>query len=251
MMSTCSTTKDTSLEKRMKKPSLGDALSFEAYDSRNYEIRDVVAGYRGWSEVYDARMDDRLDLDLLAHSALTAAGRVVDLACGTGRIGAWLKTQHEVVLIGVDLSPNMLTRAEARGIYDQLIEGDICATKLEGGFDGAITSMALCHVPSLEQFFTEAARLLKPGGWLVVVDYHPYFLFSGIPSHYDDPETGESIAVRDHPHPHSEYFMASRADFEMVEFRERFVDPEWIASHPSFVRHQGRPVTFMMGFRRR
>jgi hypothetical protein len=66
---------------------------FQRYDSRGYRTVDVAGGYAAWAPFYDATMDDRLDLPLLGSptsldwSGITVA---VDLACGTGRIGAWL-----------------------------------------------------------------------------------------------------------------------------------------------------------------
>jgi predicted TPR repeat methyltransferase len=63
-------------------------------------------------------MDDRLDLPLLRSlvsvdwSGITAA---VDLGCGTGRIGAWLKAHGVVRVDGVDVCSAMLDRAAARG----------------------------------------------------------------------------------------------------------------------------------------
>lgn len=54
----------------------------------------------------------------------TIKGKILDLGCGTGLIGEALKNE-ENTLIGIDISPAMLEQAQAKGVYDQLIEADI------------------------------------------------------------------------------------------------------------------------------
>src|SRR6516164_533799 len=123
--------------------------SFAHYDTRGYRTLDVVAGYAAWAPFYDTTMDDRLDLPLLRSlvsvdwSGITAA---VDLGCGTGRIGAWLKAHGVVRVDGVDACSAMLDRAAAKGIFDSLVCADAAATGLGGdGYDVVISSFAACH----------------------------------------------------------------------------------------------------------
>lgn len=236
-------------------PSNLGARDFAHYDCRKYPSHDVVTGYAKWAPVYDERMDDRLDVDLFARSPLihhVAGAEIVDLACGTGRIGQWLADRGVARLVGVDLSAEMLAHAKARGIYAELIEADVTSTPLaDHSFDAVVSSMALCHVPSLAPFFAEVARLLRPDGWIFFVDFHPFFLMNGVPTHFDDPQTGESQAVQDHVHPFSEYFDAAKRWFELVEVDERFVDDAWVEDKPGFAKFLGWPVTIAMGFRLR
>jgi predicted TPR repeat methyltransferase len=151
---------------------------FARYDSRGYRTVDVAAGYAAWAPFYDATMDDRLDLPLLGSlasldwSAITTA---VDLACGTGRIGAWLKACGVERVEGVDGASAMLDRAAAKGIYDRLVCADAAATGLVGdGYDLVISSFVACHLTDLGKLYTEAARLTRPSGKVVLVDYHPF-----------------------------------------------------------------------------
>lgn len=53
-------------------------------------------------------------------------GTIVDLGCGSGLIGQALKTPENQI-IGVDISRNMLHLAAQKGVYKQLIKGDITA----------------------------------------------------------------------------------------------------------------------------
>ena len=129
------------------------AERFAAYDRRGYRTLDVAAGYAAWAPSYDATMDDRLDLPLLGSLASVewdSAADAVDLACGTGRIGAWLKDRGVRHVDGVDTSAMMLERAATKCIYDRLICADITATGLGATcYDLAISSFAVCHLDDL------------------------------------------------------------------------------------------------------
>jgi SAM-dependent methyltransferase len=130
---------------------LGGALPYAHYDRRRkYKTVSIEEGYAICALQY-GDFYDRFDVDLFERSPLliarTPGSRVVE-----------------------------------RGVYEHTLVADVTATGLpEASFDGAITSMAVCHVPDLHAFFCEAGRVLRPGGWLAVLDYHPFFLFMGRP----------------------------------------------------------------------
>jgi len=57
-------------------------------------IVDVREGYGEWVRTYEHTVQDEMDLRLLERLETVdwaMARRVLDLACGTGRIGAWLR----------------------------------------------------------------------------------------------------------------------------------------------------------------
>jgi SAM-dependent methyltransferase len=230
--------------------------SFARYDSRGYRTLDVAAGYAAWAPSYDATMDDRLDLPLLASivsvdwSGINAA---VDLGCGTGRIGAWLKAHGVSRVDGVDASSAMLDRAAAKKIYDKLRCADAVTTGLVGeGYDLAISSFAICHLGDLGGFYTEAARLIRPSGKIILVDYHPLMLLKGVPTHFTAP-VGEPVAIANFVHMIGDHVQAGRrAGLALVELREQLVDAEWVGENrrlfgePRLARHVGHPVSFAM-----
>lgn len=234
---------------------LGGALPYAHYDRRSYKTVSVEEGYAGWARKY-GDFYDRFDIELFERSPLLSArtpgADVVDLACGTGRIGRWAKSTGARSVVGIDRSPDMLAQAALRGVYERTLVADVTATGLpDASFDGAITSMALCHVPDLQAFFHEASRLLRPGGWLAVLDYHPFFLFSGIPTHFDPVDGGETIAIENHVHPASSLFSTARdTGFVLRELQERFVDADWVASMPKYERYLGWPITHHWLFER-
>src|SRR3712207_2107214 len=108
-------------------------MDFSPFDRRRYPTLPVRDGYREWAPTYEGAVQDEMDLRLLARITTVdwaGAGRVLDLACGTGRIGAWLRARGAKRVDGVDFTPEMLARAEARGVYERLIRADIRDTGL-------------------------------------------------------------------------------------------------------------------------
>jgi SAM-dependent methyltransferase len=171
----------------------------------------------------------------------------VDLGCGTGRVGAWLKAHGVACVDGVDSSPAMLERAVAKGIYHTLVCADVIATGLGArGYDLAVSSFVVCHVSDLTGFYAEAARLVRPSGSIILVDYHPFMLLKGVPTHFNGP-TGEPIAIVNVIHLLSDHVEAGRrAGLSLLELRERLVDAEWVRQNPRMASHAGQPVSFAM-----
>jgi SAM-dependent methyltransferase len=223
------------------------SLEFSPYDQRHYLTVDVREGYRRWSARYDEVMSDELDLRLLStlRTVRWNVERAIDLACGTGRIGSWLAGQRAQRIEGVDLTPEMIDRARARGVYELLACEDIRSTSLAGGADLVINVLSVEHLPELPPFYAEVARLSRPGASAVIVGYHPHFLLNGIPTHFD--EGDGSVAIENTIHLFSDHVrVATAAGFVLRELEERVVDDGWIARTPGMRRYLGRPVTFAM-----
>jgi SAM-dependent methyltransferase len=99
---------------------------------------------------------------------------VLDMGCGTGRFTVPL-AQRVASVSGLDLSPMMLTMARKKladeGLAGDLREGDMAALPFaDASFDVVVSMLALMHVPreDRQQVFREAARVLRPGGRLLV-----------------------------------------------------------------------------------
>lgn len=229
------------------------AEPFSTYDSRHYPTLDVAAGYGEWAQSYDRTVDPEMDSVLLAKAETVDWRQIqiaVDLGCGTGRIGAWLRQRGIPSIHGVDCCQAMLQRAEAKRTYERLCTADITACPLPShAYDLAITVLAACHLPDLRALYTEAARLLRPRGIFVLLDYHPFFLLKGAPTHFHR-ATGEPVAIENVIHLISDHVNIGRSvNWTLLEMREPMVDEAWIAQAPGMAPHANQPASFMMVWR--
>jgi len=112
---------------------------------------------------------------LLALLADRPVGRLLDIGTGTGRLLELLAPRVANAL-GIDASRAMLALARARLARPELMH---CAVRLadmyrlplaDGGFDVAVMQMVLHHAEDPPGALAEAARVLRPGGRLVIVD---------------------------------------------------------------------------------
>src|SRR4030095_2862443 len=130
----------------------------------------------------------------------SGARNVLDLACGTGRIGAWLRKRSTAAIHGVDITPEMLDVARGKGVYRSLHVADVSATGLPAAsYDLCIQSLADEHLPELEPLYREVTRVSTPDGRFVLVGFHPQFMMAGMPTHFDR-APGEPVSIRSYVH---------------------------------------------------
>lgn len=189
-------------------------LDDEAFSSGELTSEaDPQAGYTSWASSYDDPGNPVIALEEPAVRSLVdplASGRALDAACGTGRHARHLVDMgHDVV--GVDLTPEMLSRARAAVPEAVFLEADLLAIPADdAGFDLVVCGLALAHVADLRGAIAELARVLRPGGHLVLSVLHPFQAFLGWHAPFED-EHGRRRFVREHTHTHADYLAAFRA----------------------------------------
>lgn len=102
--------------------------------------------------------------------------RVLDLATGTGDI-AFALARRGARVVGLDITPRMIelarAKAGARSPAPALLVGDMLALPFPSrSFDVVTTGYGLRNVPDLERAIEEIARVLRPGGVALSLDFN-------------------------------------------------------------------------------
>ena len=132
--------------------------------------RYVSAWFDGFADSFDSALQ-RVDYAAprLLHEALAekaACGLdILDAGCGTGLCGVLMRSRAKS-LVGVDLSAQMLARARARNLYDELCEGELCAfmAARPAQFDLVVCTDTLVYFGALDEAVAAAHRCLRPKG---------------------------------------------------------------------------------------
>ena len=156
----------------------GEPVTTRAKTSAVSQAQPDASVFDRWAQVYDAQRNPLLLLEERKAAPLLPSvrgGNVLDVGCGTGRWLTHLEALHPASLIGIDSSRAMLKHARKKVLP---------TTKLEHGHSSAlpgedasyslvIASFLLSYVKDLQAFAFECARVVRPGGCLLLSDMHP------------------------------------------------------------------------------
>ncbi len=102
--------------------------------------------------------------------------RFLDLGCGIGGSATWIASHLEAQVVGVTLSSGQVRMAQQRvsrlGLAErcQFVQADFLHLPELGIFDGAWAVESYSHAVNSQRFFEQVARVLRPGGRLVIAD---------------------------------------------------------------------------------
>ena len=155
--------------------SLGSA--FQSPESKRAHVRGLFATiadrYDLITRVLSYGQDRRWKARLIREARVTPADVVLDVACGTGDIALLAKAAGARRVVGLDITPRMLLLAREKGGGLPYLAGDMGALPVSGAsVDLVTTGYGLRNVPDLDTAITELARVLKPGGRVLSLDFN-------------------------------------------------------------------------------
>ncbi|MBL8163790.1 MAG: class I SAM-dependent methyltransferase [Anaerolineae bacterium] len=168
-----------------------------------------LSAYDKWAAAYPPDAHNALmqaEQAALLNLLPPLAGKtVLDLACGTGRYALLALERGATFALGVDNSPAML-RANALPL--RALATTEALPLRNASFDGIICGLALGHLPRLDTSLREIARILKPGGWALISDFHPFIFLNGQRRTFTAPD-GSTYAVEHYAHLYADYHRAA------------------------------------------
>lgn len=132
-------------------------------------LEDTRIFFDNMAESWDAysQYDPAKTAAMLEIAGIAENARILDVACGTGALFPQLFALRPSYLRAIDLSPKM-----ARIAQEKFPEAHVSAEDFyvfaESGFDAVTLYNAYPHFLDKEAFAKAAARVLKPGGRLVI-----------------------------------------------------------------------------------
>ncbi|MCC7450319.1 MAG: class I SAM-dependent methyltransferase [Anaerolineae bacterium] len=170
------------------------------------------AAYALWSVAYPPEAHNPLmaiEQEAMLRLLPPLTGRaVLDLACGTGRYGLIARQQGARFVAGADNSWAMLQAGKLR----PSAEADMTYLPFAPGtFDVILCGLAIGHLPprQMQWAMGEMARVLCPGGAVLISDFHPFLYLLGQQRTFTAPN-GKTYAVEHYPYLASDYYRTIR-----------------------------------------
>lgn len=198
------------------------------------ETVDPLTGYSLWAEQYASERNPVLELNQRALCDLLPSlksKRVLDVGCGTGRVTSILADGGAACIVGIDFSFSMLEQASTQlrsSPNTHLIAA--AGQRLpfaDNSFDLVTCSLMISHLEDLFGVVAELARLIKPGGRMLISEFHPFWHLLGWDRSFQKQKNGQvaRIRIRYFRYLYEDYFQAFKAaKLEIEAIREPLLD---------------------------
>ena len=191
---------------------------------------DPEKAYDLWASGYDAQpdnlmlvLDNEVFTGLLQNITLTNK-ILIDVGCGTGRHWQKLIDAGPESVTGYDVSTEMLAVLKKKFPEQKFfrLTGNQLAEPAHSA-DIIMSTLALAHIPDAKAALEEWVRVLKPGGDIIITDYHPDALAKGGNRTFKHGET--LVAVKNYVHSIEQVTdIARQLDLSVLRISERRID---------------------------
>jgi len=194
---------------------------------RSLPVISPQKGYELWAATYSENMNPVQILESKALEELLPPLEgcfVLDLGCGKGRISRLALERGARKTVGLDSSQSML-RAASAAIHSasaHWVRGNAEVLPFKKGeFDVVICALMMGHVPEPATVLSQIHNVLRPGGFLLISDFHPFETMRGSVRSFRDVNQNRTYAIRQYTHL-IEYYMRSfnKLGFILEDLRE-------------------------------
>ena len=112
------------------------------------------------------------------HNQLPEVKKVIDIGTGTGLVGKYLKGHRpEIIIDGIDISPEMLAEATKKEVYRNLYEQDLTLPVIntDAPYDALVTIGTFTHGHLGIEVLDNLIPLVKTDGYYVIAVNEAYF----------------------------------------------------------------------------
>jgi malonyl-CoA O-methyltransferase len=150
---------------------------------------------------------------------------VLDAGCGTGHFCLYAQKHQAARIMGIDFSQVMIDEAKKNCPSAQFYCGDLSTLNFkQEPVDVIICALVIGHIENISQTLTNFSSLLKPGGYLVLTDFHPILTLQNAKRTFKNPQTQEVTEVKHYLHLIAEIkSLAESLDFKI----ELVQEPRW------------------------
>jgi len=186
---------------------------------------DIQNAYNEWSEIYDSNTNLTRDLDQqVTREILTGQhfNSILELGCGTGKNTVFL-AQIGTHVHALDFSEGMIAKAkekvQAENVRFEMADLTKRWNCKDGAYDLIVCNLVLEHIQQLPHIFTEAARVLQPGGRFFINELHPFKQYKGTKARFE--RDTEIVEVNVFIHHISDFTNAASASgLQLVKLNE-------------------------------
>lgn len=200
------------------------ARRFSTNGGRKVDLPQLAArdGYNRWAGSYGdvPTPVQALEGPALEKSLADLSGKyILDLGCGRGRVSRLALRKGARLAVGLDLSDNMIRLA---GNAAPKIIGNAGVLPFRRQtFDLVVCALILGHIRDLESTLREIHQTLRPGGELLITDFHPFATLRGWDRSFVERDSGKAYAIEQYCHLFSDYFRIFKAvGMVLMEFEE-------------------------------
>jgi malonyl-CoA O-methyltransferase len=133
---------------------------------------------------------------------------VLDLGCGKGRVSRLALERGAKRTVGMDFSPEMLRGAVEETNSDSayyLAGSAIHLPFKKEIFDVVVCALLMGHIRNLEGALLQVSEVLRPGGYLLITDFHPYQTLRGSARSFKDEKSNRAYSIEQHLHLFEDY----------------------------------------------